>query len=550
MSRGKSKGCFATFVERKSPALYTALKMHDRSSHSTGKKRLKYLCSTLIGRLDAATGEIVPTDGRGHKKTEPAVQPKQGPIPISHTDRRFFGATYLFDRISEKIGVTADLKQCFPKDYKKILSIVYYLIFEDANLLCRFGRWSRIHRHPFSTDITSQRSSELFASVTEEAKSQFFCLQGKRRVEKEFWAYDSTSISSYSEHLQQVRYGKNKDYDPLHQINLALLFGKKSNLPFYYRKLAGNIPNVKTVRELVKELNILGYERIKLVMDRGFYSAGNINELFKNHYKFIVSASTALSYAKAAIKKQGTLMRSWQNYSEKYELYYYSESIAWDYTQERLYKGDAIKGSKRMYLHFYYNPEKAIEDGKNFNRYMSKLQNELLTGKHFSEHEAAYKKYFETKETPIRGIQIAPRQGAMDEARSRCGCFLLLSNEVKDAIPTLELYRNRDVVEKAFGNLKERLNGRRTLVSSNQSPEGKLFVEFIALIYLSYIKKKMEEKDLFKKYTLQSLLDELDVIECYEEPGKAVIVGEILRKQVQIYEDLGVGAPVDETSLD
>ncbi len=71
------------------------------------------------------------------------------------------------------------------------------------------------------------------------------------------------------------------------------------------------------------------------------------------------------------------------------------------------------------------------------------------------------------------------------------GCFVLISNEVKDPIKALELYRTRDVVEKAFGNLKERLNCRRTLVSSDRSLEGKLFVEFIALIYLSYIKSKM-----------------------------------------------------------
>ena len=48
-----------------------------------------------------------------------------------------------------------------------------------------------------------------------------------------------------------------------------------------------------------------------------------------------------------------------------------------------------------------------------------------------------------------------------------------------------------DFTEKAFGNLKERLNMRRTLVSSEQSLDGKLFVEFIALIYLSHIKKHM-----------------------------------------------------------
>ncbi len=97
--------------------------------------------------------------------------------------------------------------------------------------------------------------------------------------------------------------------------------------------------------------------------------------------------------------------------------------------------------------------------------------------------------------------------------------------------------------EKAFGNLKERLNMRRTLVSSEQSLEGKLFVEFIALIYLSYVKKRMQEAGMFKDYTLQSALDKLDVIGCFEHPGQRLLVGEILEKQRKIYEAMDIQAP-------
>jgi transposase len=84
---------------------------------------------------------------------------------------------------------------------------------------------------------------------------------------------------------------------------------------------------------------------------------------------------------------------------------------------------------------------------------------------------------------------------------------------------------------------------RRTLVSSEQGLEGKLFVEFIALIYLSYIKKQMQDAGLFKDHTLQSALDRLDVIECFVSPGQRLLVGEILEKQRKIYEAMDVQAP-------
>lgn len=506
----------------------------------------------LIGRVDEKTGEILATDGRGRKEPsgdEPVIKVKRGRIPSLSVGRQFYGATYLLDKIGEKTGITDDLRTCFPDNHKMILSIAYFLILEENNPLFRFGRWSHLHRHPYGKEIASQRSSELFAGITEEQKQKFFRLQGKRRSKDEYWAYDSTSISSHSECLSQVRHGKNKDGDRLPQINLLLLFGQKSNLPFYYRKLAGNIPDVKTLRVLMRDLDVLGYPKVKLVTDRGFYSVDNVNGLYQNHIKFLMSASTSLSFVKKTIETVKDTMCDWSNYNDKYDLYTYTQTMEWDYTQVRPYKGDTLQGSRRMYFHLYYNADKAVEDSRKFNLRMTALSEELLSSNRKAEHEKDYGKYFEVKQTPVRGIRVKAKQTAMDYAKSRFGYFVLLSNEIKSPEMALEIYRNKDVVEKAFGNIKERLNCKRMLVSSDASLEGKLFVEFIALIYLSYIKKRMGNKNLFKRYTLQGLLDEVDMIECFTEPGKSLFVGEVLQKQRQIYKDMDVLAPDVVASL-
>ena len=516
--------------------VYESVSYWDKEKKQPRSKR------TLIGRLDRTTGEIVPTDGRGKRRTQKEADPavRKGPVPVARNDRLFFGATYLLDQIGEVTGLTADLKTCFPSTYKQIQSIAYYLVLEDQNPLFRFKKWAAIHRHPYGKDIPSQRSTEIFQSVTEEGKMHFFRLQGKRRAEKEYWAYDSTAISSRSETLRQVKYGKNKDDDLLPQINLALVFGEESRLPFYYRKLAGNIPDVKTIQELLRELDVLGYEKLKLVMDRGYYSADNINALFKKHLKFICGTSSGLSFAKEFIREIGSRKDHYAYYNSNLELYVFTKTIAWDYEQERPYKGDVVKEERRMYLHLYFNSDKLSDDGKAFNRRLDTLKNELLSGHRVPEHEKDYRKYFEIKETPKRGISLTVKQDAVDAAHERYGFFVLISNEVKDPVTALSLYRMRDVVEKAFWNVKERLNLRRTMTSSESSLEGKLFVEFIALIYLSYIQKKMGEKGLFATYTLHELLDELDVIECFMEPGRSPIQGEVLKKQEQIYRDLEV----------
>jgi len=104
---------------------------------------------TLIGRLDPATGKIVPTDGRGKRRAQKEADPvvRKGPISVDRTDRIFFGTTYLLDQIGEVTGLTADLKTCFPNTYKQIQSIAYYLVLEDQNPLFCFKKWAAIHRH-------------------------------------------------------------------------------------------------------------------------------------------------------------------------------------------------------------------------------------------------------------------------------------------------------------------------------------------------------------------------------------------------------------------
>lgn len=87
----------------------------------------------------------------------------------------------------------------------------------------RLRKWALTHKHPYSMDIPSQRISELMGSIDEASKMNFFRRQAKRRSEKEYLAFDTTSIFSYSELIKFAKYGKNKEGDHFPQVNLALL---------------------------------------------------------------------------------------------------------------------------------------------------------------------------------------------------------------------------------------------------------------------------------------------------------------------------------------
>ncbi|RLL84117.1 transposase [Mesotoga sp. H07pep.5.4] len=499
---------------------------------------------TLIGKLDPNTGEILPTRSyRKDTEKKDSISKKPGSVPITKIRRDFYGACYLLDQVGKITEVEADLKACFPDRYRMILSIAYYLILEENNSLSRFSHWQRLHVHPYGEDIPSQRSSELFQSISEEERMMFFKKQGRRRIEKEYWAFDITSISSYSETLRQVKKGRNKEYERLPQINLALLFGEQSGLPFYYRKLPGNITDVKTVKQLMAEFNVMGYKKVSVLLDRGFYSRENINLLFKNHQKFIIGVKLNLNYVKETLEEERDNLQLWSNLQPQFGVYGLCRTIQWEYEQERPSKGDVFSSKRRAYLHLFYNPEKAAKDQAEMNDYLSRLYNDLANNTREEYRMKDYDRFFTVTSTPKRGRKVTPKEEAMREAARNYGYFALLSNEVNDPFEALSLYRSKDIVEKGFGNLKDRLNFRRMQVSSELSLNGKLFVEFVALIYLSYIKKKMQDTGLFDNWTLQGLLDELDTIERFEYPEHGRLIGEVTKKQKDIYAKLGVKSP-------
>ena len=53
----------------------------------------------------------------------------------------------------------------------------------------------------------------------------------------------------------------------------------------------------------------------------------------------------------------------------------------------------------------------------------------------------------------------------------------------------------------------------------------------------------MDKANLFKNYTMQEMLDELDIIERFQQPGKAPHMGEITEKQKKLFLSMDVAIP-------
>jgi len=116
-------------------------------------------------------------------------------------------------------------------------------------------------------------------------------------------------------------------------------------------------------------------------MDRGFYSAENINGLYQNHIKFLIGVKMSLKYVEKELDSARATMQNWSNFNAQYNLYTSTSMINWQYSQERPYKGDTLSGDRRAYLHIYFNKEKETEDAYKLNQLLTKLKDELEKGK-------------------------------------------------------------------------------------------------------------------------------------------------------------------------
>jgi transposase len=121
------------------------------------------------------------------------------------------------------------------------------------------------------------------------------------------------------------------------------------------------------------------------------------------------------------------------------------------------------------------------------------------------------------------------------------GFYAIMTNDIKDPLQALMVYRNKDVVEKCFDDLKNQLDMKRLRTHSSPAMDGRLFVQFIALILMSALRRKMRETKLTEKHTVRELLMEMETLTQIRFSGKyGHMLTEITKPQRLIMESFEV----------
>jgi transposase len=450
-----------------------------------------------VGRVDPQTGEIIPP--RRKLKGSRKVESSSEITAIA----KVVGPYLLLEKIADKYSVGKLLKRCFGEDAVFIQSLVYFIV-QKGVALSRAESWSAASLHPFEEIIDNRRISDLLRRISEDARLTFLSRWMDQILEDDILCYDITSVSSYARNNEYTYYGYNRDDESLKQINLAMLFTQYSKLPVYYRRMPGNISDVATLKTTVKSLDYLGANSMHLVLDRGFFSASNIDELYRRRHKFTIAVPSGRKWIERIIDNYVANIASPSNYltSDKDEaLYAVTHLHKWG------------KNRHRCYVHIYFNATRAAEDFDNLTRKMLTLKDELESGQLNEKHQELYERFFVIKETPKRGRRIQYNEEEIQNYRKQySGFFCIISNKTKSASEALEIYRRKDVVENSFDDLKNHLDMKRLRVHSSAAMDSRLFLQFIALIFASEIRETIKSNKAIQYLSVREVMEHMETL--------------------------------------
>ena len=257
-----------------------------------------------------------------------------------------------------------------------------------------------------------------------------------------------------------------------------MLYGQKSGMPAYYRRMPGNITDVVTLSTTMNSLDFLGKTKLHFVLDRGFYSERNVDTLLEKRYRFVLMIPTGRVWVRDIIDQYYDQVANPERYRQTGEdevLYMISHLYQWS--------------DRRCYAHLYYNATRAAEDFDKLSKTLVICKGELEREDLQDEHKELYDRFFIVKRTPKRGLSVAYNDEEIQKHRKRyAGFFCILTNVKIDSGELLEIYRRKDIVEKCFDDMKNGLDMNRLRIHSSEAMDTRLFIQFLSLILLSKIR--------------------------------------------------------------
>ncbi len=474
--------------------------------YDSEKKYNVVLSSRIVGKIPLGQDQVVPT--RPKRSNGEKVLISDHPLIAR---RMKVGMMDIIDHIGKVSGIDdAIYANTDIGTAQKILSLARYLLGTNGQTLPGITTWQYSHSIPYEEGISEDVYHDLFCDVgrDETLMQNFFASRLGNTEDKAVLAYDSTTISTYSQQLPEARYGFNKAHDGKETVKLLSLYSIEKRQPVAFTKQPGNLPDVISIENALKQLQALGIGNAEIITDNGYYSDKNLAELLHAHFDFITLVKTNLTWVKPELNARLDQFRSTSSACPfdtnthgltVMMMHEFSRTRRYGSQKKNLKEGDEETFRRRIYLHLFFNPMRRVEQDTAFDNDLFELKGYVEDGKGEEDlSESAWKKVQKFLHVRHYGskLTVTFNEKAIAEEKKYHGYFALVSNGEKDPFECLRKYRKRGTIEFFFESGKQRADGSRTRVWTSDALMGRMFVQFVALCYYEYLSEQIREMKL------------------------------------------------------
>lgn len=442
-------------------------------------KKYTYPKRVVIGKLSEATPDKMQPNENYLKYFPDAELPEEDDRAVRSSCLRI-GTYIVIKKIIQEAGIAEILKDYFSeKDLGLFLDLAAYSIIDESNAAQYYPSYA--YNHPLFTKnmriYSDSRISDFLNKITDEQSVGFLndwnCARNHR--EKIYISYDSTNKNCQAGDIEMVEFGHAKDDKTLPVFNYSIAYDIKNREPLFYEQYPGSIVDVSQLQFALDKAKSFGYKKIGFILDRGYFSKGNISYMDECGYSFVIMVKGMKSFVKDLIGEvSGSFEKKRGSYISEYNVY--GTTI-----RKKFYLTDR----KDRYWHVYYSSTRASAEENLINTKIENMKKFLMQyvnqEKQFG---TAYEKYFLLHHDEESGAFVYPEEKTqvIDEELNHCGYFVIVTSEKITAKEAIELYKSRDASEKLFRGDKSYLGDKSLRVYSDESAAAKIFVEFIALI--------------------------------------------------------------------
>jgi len=329
--------------------------------------------------------------------------------------------------------------------------LIYSQLLEKKSIN-KLEDWFRYTEIPEILNVKNVTTKELYESLSDISNEELD--QINERMNQVFKKYDDeldaavidvtdTYFEGDNEEVQR-RKGKDGKIKKLLQIGLGASF--KSGFPLFYKKYQGNLSNIQIYKDMALELKARGMNSV--IVDRGMTSYENIKMSLELDVKII-----------AGLKKNKSLCSEFLSKINRDEIYSLKNMVKLKNTDVHIKTFDYNEGK----LIAVYNPSLEV------------IKKQLMFN---------------------RGI---------DEIDPYIGYSLIYHNTKYLSEEVVKRYYDKEIIERAFKQIKGILNLRPIRVWLKQHVEGHIAICYLAYAILSLMDHKLKKINMSAIEAITSL---------------------------------------------